>query len=83
MSAIDFFLVKEPPPKAESSRAGLNKRDQAAVNAYIRASTTERKRILRDQVSTEKQAKLDARRAWRRGYQAQYRAMRMLATVIL
>jgi hypothetical protein len=83
-SAIAFFIVKEPAkPKAKSRQSGLSKSDRAAVSAYVRADAIERKRLLRNQVTAENQAKLIARRAWRRGYQAQYRAMRMLATVIL
>jgi hypothetical protein len=85
MSAFNaFFLVKEPTkPKAKPLRSGLSKHDQAAIRAYFRADPVERKRLLLNQVDMEHQAKLDARRAWRRSYQRQYRAMAALATVIL
>jgi hypothetical protein len=84
MTDISFFIVKEPTkPKPKAKATGISKRDRAAIRTYLAASATERKAILRDQASIEERAKLASRRAWRRAYQQQYRAMRMLATVIL
>jgi hypothetical protein len=88
---ISFFLTTpamlrkraQHPHKAKPHRAGLNKHDQAAIRAYQRASAAERKVLLHNQVSAEEQSKLDARRAWRRNYMRQYRAMRLMGTILL
>jgi hypothetical protein len=87
MPAFNAFFIVKPPPerkaKAKPSRSGLSKSERTAVTAFLRADKVERKRILHNQVDTEHQDKLAARRAWRRSYQRQYRAMVALATVIL
>jgi hypothetical protein len=82
------FFTKPPPQKAkakaepEDDDQPMTKRERAAVRAYFKADPVERKRLLRDQGDAEKQAKLDARRAWRRGYMAQYRSLKLWTTVL-
>jgi hypothetical protein len=83
------FFTKPPPQKAKAKakpedddQPGMTKRERAAVRAYFKADPVERKRLLRDQGDAEKQAKLDARRAWRRGYMAQYRSLKLWTTVL-
>ena len=85
---MDISFFTEPPPKRkpepeDDARARLTKAECTAVRAYLAASTTERKRILRDQANADEKAKLTARRRWRRDYQRRYRETQRMATLIL
>jgi hypothetical protein len=83
---ISFFMTAPKPkrkPKPPPSRTASNKREQAAIRTYFQASADERKAILHAQAAKEQKERLIARRAWRRGYQRQYRAMAAMATVII
>jgi hypothetical protein len=89
-SQVTFFLTAgKAPRKAKAkppatARAGLTKQDRAAVKAYLGASPAERKLILRaDGINSGKIIDLNARRAWRRSYMRQYRALKSLGTVRL
>jgi hypothetical protein len=88
-SAIAFFNVKPTPAerkakaKAKPRRKGLSERERSACIAYFRASATERKAMLRDQVSDEDQARLVAFKLGRRNYMRTYRAMKRMATTLL
>jgi hypothetical protein len=86
-----FFMTKPAKPTADerkakaraTAKANLTKADQAAIRGYLHADATARKAILLDQATKRQKAKLLAGRKWRRAYQAQYRAMAAMATVII
>jgi hypothetical protein len=83
---ISFFMTRpkaERKPKPPPSRTASNKREQAAIRTYFKADPDQRKAILHAQAAKEQKAKLLARRKWRRGYQAHYRAMAAMATVFI
>jgi hypothetical protein len=84
---LSFFMtrlkVERKPKRATANKASLNRADQAACRAYFKADPDQRKAILLDQATKRQKARLLARRKWRKAYQAQYRAMAAMATVII